>query len=126
MLTLLDSFGRSGCRQCRNGVRSPRWIECCGGHIPDITVQQRAYTNLDILGPYHENNSAQITSNLQVTFCHLLSVWNDNSASLTSCEFPISADTSIAVNASCRSRTKSVHNVTTQETGCAENGSGVA
>jgi hypothetical protein len=35
--------------------------------------------------PYHEHNSAKITSDLQVSFGHLLTVGNDNGASLASC-----------------------------------------
>lgn len=35
--------------------------------------------------PYHEDNSAKITSDLQVSLGHLLTVRNDNGASLASC-----------------------------------------
>lgn len=35
--------------------------------------------------PYHEHNPAKITSDLQVSLCHLLAVGNDNGTSLASC-----------------------------------------
>ena len=37
------------------------------------------------LDPYHEHNTSKITSDLQVSLSHLLTVGNDNSASLASC-----------------------------------------
>lgn len=35
--------------------------------------------------PYHEDNTSKITSNLQVTLGHFLTVGNDHGASLASC-----------------------------------------
>lgn len=34
---------------------------------------------------YHEDNSSKITSQLEVTFGHFLSIWNDHGASLAGC-----------------------------------------
>lgn len=35
--------------------------------------------------PYHEHNPSKITSDLQVSLGHLLTIGNDNSATLASC-----------------------------------------
>jgi hypothetical protein len=82
-LTWWGIGGRQGCRQCRSDERSPRWTGCCAGRIP-TTVRYFLQARIQA-SSYQEHNTAKITSDLQVSLRHLLTVRNDNGASLASC-----------------------------------------
>lgn len=85
-LTWWDIGDRQGCRQHRSDERSPQWTGCCAGRIPilgsDTFLDSTKY---EAKAPYHEHNTSKITSDLQVSLGHLLTVGNDNGASLASC-----------------------------------------
>lgn len=75
--------------------------------------------------PYNESNTSEITSDLQVTLHHLLTVGNDDVASLLSCGISV-----LSPPIDCTRRkprhTKVVDNVATEETGSTKDGRGVA
>ena len=68
--------------------------------------------------PYHEGNTAQVTSDLEMTLGHLLPVGNHHIASLGSCD--MSVDQLLFARMILRvhhiQRTEPVDNVATQET----------
>lgn len=82
-LTWWDIDDRQGCRQHRNGAQPPRWTGCCASRIPrPRLVGQANHPIID--GSYNEVDTAKVTSDLQVSLRHLLTVGDDNGASLRS------------------------------------------
>lgn len=71
--------------------------------------------------PYHEDNSSKITSDLQVSLSHLLTVGNDNGASLASCR-PLVHDPTAVQHSQ---PTELVDNVAAEETSGTKNRRGV-
>lgn len=76
--------------------------------------------------PYNESNTAQITSDLQVTLGHFLTVGDHDIASLGSCGMSVSNSSQSIFSGETPQPTELVDNVTTQETGGTEDGRSVS
>lgn len=72
---------------------------------------------------YHEDDTAEISSKLQVTLGHLLTVRNDDGASLASCLF---RQRSIRPSGENEARTESVDDVASKLASCAKYGSSMS
>ena len=83
-----------------------RWVVTANQVVDNIGVADGLLEGLGVAEVVlHEDDTSKITGNLQVSLCHLLTVWDNDGASL-SCE--------------------SVHNISSKETSCAENSRGVS
>ena len=82
------------------------WVVTANQVVDNIGVADGLLKGLGVTEVVlHKDNTSKITGNLQVSLCHLLTVWDNDGASL-SCE--------------------SVHNISSKETSCAENSRGVS
>lgn len=71
----------------------------------------------------HKDNSAQISCNLQMPLCHLLSIWDDHCASRTSC----ASVNNCCIHASLwTKRTQAVYNISAKKSCSSEDRSCVA
>lgn len=76
--------------------------------------------------PYNESDTAQITSDLQMTLGHFLTVGDHDIASLGSYGMSVSNFSQPILSGATPQPTKLVDNVTTQETGGTEDGRSVS
>lgn len=99
--TWLGSLGRPNYILHQSAGRLPQWMMCCEGHTP---IQMSPCRRGRFFGnTYHEDYTAEVSCNLQMSFGHLLTERDHNSTSLTGCRESVSSYTyRIVCNTTCQ------------------------